>query len=357
MLYSAGIKMTKTLTNKIMEKYAVVAKILELTPIEGADRIETATVLGWKVVVQRYLYSVGDLAVMIFPDTLVPKKFLDGAYQGDSKVRLKTVKLKGQYSAGLLLPMTIVGDSFSEGDEISELLGVEKWVAPASASIAGDAAGNFPTMIISKTDEMNIRSEPEAVLEANTNVLFKDNAMVVTLKCDGSSGTFIYKDDAFRVCSRNIELKDTESNVFWQVARKYNLQEKLKAFGVDVVIQGEVCGPGIQGNPMKLTELTFFAFQLKDLSTNKWLHWDSFVDFCNRNDIPHVNEVYRFYLNEEPLNIDRLQEIANNAKYDNGRTNAEGIVVRPARPIPSAALQKSWWSLKVMNQPYDMKKG
>lgn len=270
---------------------------------------------------------------------------------------MKTVKLKGQYSAGLLLPMSIVGNSFSEGDEVSELLGIEKWVAPASVSISGDAAGNFPTMLISKTDEMNIRSEPEAVLEANSNVLFKDTPMVVTLKCDGSSGTFISKDDTFRVCSRNLELKETESNVFWQVARKYKLQEKLQNAGVNMAIQGEVCGPGIQGNPMKLSELTFFAFQMKDLSTNKWVSWDHFADFCELNHIPHVKELYRFYVNEEPLSIDRLQEIANNAKYDNGRTNAEGIVVRPARPIPSAALQKSWWSLKVMNQPYDMKKG
>lgn len=340
-----------------MEKYAVVAKILELSPIEGADRIETATVLGWRVVTQKGLYNAGDLAVMIFPDTLVPKKFLDGAYQGDEKVRLKTVKLRGQYSAGLLLPMTIVGNSFLEGDEVSELLGIEKWVAPVSASISGDAAGNFPTMLISKTDEMNIRSEPEAVIEANTNVLFKDTPIVVTLKCDGSSGTFIYKDDTFRVCSRNLELKENESNVFWQVARKYKIKEKLEEAGVNMAIQGEVCGPGIQGNPMKLDELTFFAFQMKDLSTNKWVSWDHFTDFCELNQIPHVKELYRFYVNEEPLDIDKLQEIANNAKYDNGRTNAEGIVVRPAKPIPSAALQKSWWSLKVMNQPYDMKKG
>jgi RNA ligase (TIGR02306 family) len=340
-----------------MEKYAVVTKVLELNPIEGADRIETATVLGWRVVTQKGLYNVGDLAVMIFPDTLIPKKFLDGAYQGDEKVRLKTVKLKGQYSAGLLLPMSVVGNSFSEGDEVSELLGIEKWVAPASAAISGDAAGSFPTMVISKTDEMNIRSEPEAVLEANSNVLFKDTPIVVTLKCDGSSGTFIYKDDTFMVCSRNLELKENESNVFWQVARKYKLQEKLQALGTRWAIQGEVCGPGIQGNPMKLTELTFFAFQMKDLTTNKWVHWDIFMDFCKHNHIPHVKELYRFYVNEEPLCIDRLQEIANNARYDNGRTNAEGIVVRPAKPIPSAALQKSWWSLKVMNQPYDMKKG
>jgi RNA ligase (TIGR02306 family) len=339
-----------------MEKYAVVAKILELTPIEGADRIETATVLGWHVVTQKHLYSVGDLAVMVFPDTLVPKKFLDGAYQGDEKIRLKTVKLKGQYSAGLLLPMSIVGNSFKEGDEVSELLGIEKWVAPASASIGGDIAGNFPTAIVPKTDEFNARSEPNALNEARMSY-FNDSDFVATLKCDGSSGTFIANNGEFRVCSRNLELKETEGNAFWQVARKYNIHEKLLKFGDNIALQGEVCGPGIQGNPMKLTELTFFAFLMKDVKYNRWFTWDSLKEFCKDYQIPHVEELARFKFTETYPTMDDLQEIANKARYDHGRTNAEGIVVRPVWPIRSLILQKPWWSLKVMNQPYDMKKG
>jgi RNA ligase (TIGR02306 family) len=339
-----------------MEKYAVVAKILELNPIEGADRIETATVLGWKVVSQKHLYRVGDLAVLVFPDTLVPKKFLDGAYQGNDKVRLKTVKLKGQYSAGLLLPMTVVGDSFAEGDEVSELLGIEKWVAPASAAIAGDSVGSFPAGIISKTDELNARSEPNALNEARMSN-FNNIDFVATLKCDGSSGTFIAKDGEFRVCSRNLELKETEGNAFWQIARKYDIRQKLLKFGDNFALQGEVCGPGIQGNPMKLKELTFFAFLMKDIKNDKWLSWDTLVAFCEVNQIPHVEELASFKFTEKYPTMEDLQEMANNAKYDYGRTNAEGIVIRPVSPVRSRVLQKSWWSLKVMNQPYDMKKG
>lgn len=339
-----------------MEKYAVVAKILELNPIEGADRIEAATVLGWNVVTQKHLYKVGDLVVMIFPDTLVPKKFLDGAYQGNEKVRLKTVKLKGQYSAGLLLPMSIVGSSFSEGDEVSELLGIEKWIAPAAASIAGDALGNFPTGIISKTDEFNARSEPNALNEARLYPLV-DYEFVATLKCDGSSGTFIAKDSQFRVCSRNLELKESEGNVFWQVAKKYSLHEKLLKLGDNIALQGEVCGPGIQGNPMKLTELTFFAFLMKDIKRDKWLSWDTLKAVCREHQIPHVEELKVFKFTESSPTLEELQDMANNAKYDHGRTNAEGIVIRPMSPVRSLVLQKPWWSLKVMNQPYDMKKG
>jgi RNA ligase (TIGR02306 family) len=347
-----------------MEKLAIISTVLSLDPIEGADKIERATVLGWQVVTKKGQYRVGDQAVIIFPDTLVPKKYIDETYEGDEKVRLKTIKLKGQYSAGLLLPISALRTyvslpdnvTFEEGDEVSVTLGIEKWVAPAGVSLAGDAKGNFPTAVISKTDELNFRSEPRALREVQDDPNFLNQDFIATLKCDGSSGTFIFKDGEFRVCSRNLELKETAGNVFWQVARKYKLEEALSFGGAELAIQGEVCGPGIQGNPMKLDTLTFFAFLLKDVRTYHWKDWDYTRMFCELHDIPTVPTLHRFNSINFPSN-EKLQEMANDAKYDNGRSNAEGIVIRSVQPIRSVAMAKSWWSLKVMNQPYDMKKG
>jgi RNA ligase (TIGR02306 family) len=317
-------------------------------------------------VVRNGLYKAGDLAVMIFPDSLVPKSLLDETYVGEEKVRLKTVKLKGQYSAGLLVPLYELDrlaiacssspiDQWAEGDEVSVYLGVEKWVAPASSAIAGKSLGSFPTAIISKTDEYNFRSEPLALAEVS-GPQFNGQEFIATLKCDGSSGTFIYKDGKFRVCSRNLELFETADNVFWQVARKYKLEEAVSFSNSELALQGEVCGPGIQGNPMKLNELTFFAFLLKNVKTWQWMDWDYTRLFCDLHNIPTVPVLHRFNSNPFPSN-EELQKMANDAKYDNGRTNAEGIVIRSVVPIKSEAMQKSWWSLKVMNQPYDMKKG
>ena len=348
-----------------MEKLAVVAKILELAPIEGADRIERATVLGWHVVVKKGLHKVNDLVVMIFPDSYAPKRYLDDSYTGEDKTRIKTVKLRGQYSAGLVLPLyeltqaaltssTNPPDNWEEGMEVSVWLGVEKWVAPASESLGGDTKGDFPTSIVRKTDELNFRSEPAALEEART---FEGIEFVATLKCDGSSGTFIFKDGEFRVCSRNRELLESAGNVFWKAAKKYKLEEMLRSAPVEMAIQGEVCGPGIQGNPMKLSELTFFVFQIRDVTHHVWFTWDRVKSICATHGIPHVHEVTRFMFGATSPSIDDLQELANNTKYDNGRANAEGIVIRPVTPIKSKALQQDWWSLKVMNQPYDAKKG
>lgn len=347
-----------------MEKLAIVTRVKSLEPIEGADRIEKANVLGWQVVTRKGLYQQDEQVVMIFPDTLIPKKYVDETYDGDEKIRLKTVKMRGQYSAGLLMPISAlrkyagIEDDFifEDNDEVSIALGIEKWVAPVSLSISGDIKGNFPTAIISKTDELNFRNDPEALIEAREDARFKNQDFIATLKCDGSSGTFIYKDGEFRVCSRNFELKETKGNVFWQVARKYKLAEALSFGGAELALQGEVCGPGIQGNPMKLEELTLFTFLLKDTRYNAWQDWDYTRMFCDLHNIPTVPVLHRFNSIVFPSD-EELQKMANNAKYDHGRTDAEGIVIRPVIPIGSKVLQKSWWSLKVMNQPYDMRKG
>lgn len=340
-----------------MEKLAVVAKILDLSPIKGSDFIEMATVLGWGVITQKNLYEVGDLAIIIFPDTLIPKKFIDEKYVGDEKVRLKTMKLRGHYSAGLLVPLSFIGSGYSEGDEVSTLLGVEKWVAAESSHIQGETIGKFPTMFVPKTDEPDIRSETEALLEVQNSPWFKNIEFVITLKYDGASCTYIAHDKNFRVCTRKFELKETANNTLWNLAKKYKVHEKLLAAGDNIAIQGEVCGPGIQKNPLKLKEVTFFVFLIKDLATNTWFTWDNLVEFCIKNDLPYVKELYRFYPEKEPISIARLQDFANRAKYDDGRADAEGIVLRPVTPVGSATMQKSWWSVKIMNQPYDMKKG
>lgn len=352
-----------------MNKYAVISTITALEPIPDADRIEQALVLGWHVIVRKGLYSVGEQIVMVFPDTLVPKKYLDETFEGEDKVRLKTIKMRGHYSAGLILPIKAVlpNGEYVDEQEVSSLLGIEKYEAPISAQLAGIVKGAFPVDVINKTDEDNYRSSPRAIRELK-DARFNNEDLVVTLKCDGSSGTYIYRhepeftcENNMRVCSRNLELKKDYNNSFWKIVEKYGLDKAIQASGRDLAIQGEVCGPGIQKNPMKLTELALYVFLMKDLRTDKWLSWDETKELCISWGVPHVPEITRFSVASimdalgQP-SLAHLQELANNTKYDSGRTNAEGLVVRTNNPMYSNALQKSWWSLKVMNEPYDMKK-
>jgi len=339
-----------------MNKLAEIVKITSLEPIPDADRIERATVLGWSVVVGKGLHKVDDLAVMIFPDTLIPKKYVDPKHEGDEKIRLKTVRIKKQYSAGLIIPIRecLPIGNYSEGDDVSGLLDVIKYEHPDAVKIAGNPEGSFPSHLVHKTDEDHYRTNPRAFEELQDD-RFKDVRFVATLKCDGSSATFILHNNEFKVCSRNLTIKESDDNAFWYIAKKYKIEEVLRNAGVEYAIQGELCGPAIQSNPMQLDEKKLFVFQIKDLQKQAWLSYDSVLEFCSKNGLLVVEEILRVENREALPSREELQEISNKTKYNNGKVDAEGIVLRPVKPIESRALGKPW-SVKIPSEPYDLKK-
>ena len=56
-------------------KLATIRKINDLSPIEGADKIEVATVDGWKVVVAKDVgHKIGDWVVYCEIDSFLPIK-------------------------------------------------------------------------------------------------------------------------------------------------------------------------------------------------------------------------------------------------------------------------------------------
>ena len=256
-----------------MRKMATIRQIDALNPIEGADAIECATIGGWKVVVKKGEFRVGDRAVYCEIDSWIPTKiaaFLSKGkepreFEGIKGERLRTVKLRGQLSQGLLLNLDDVipqTNSFVEGEDVSELLGIVKWEMPMNAQLAGMARGNFPSEI-PKTDQeraQNLVGEIRAAAKTGTE-------FEVTEKLEGSSMTVYLIDGEFGVCSRNLDLKETEGNTFWQVARRDGIEAKMRGlFGdKDVAIQGELIGPGVQGNIYKLSQPEFRVFDVYDI--------------------------------------------------------------------------------------------
>jgi RNA ligase (TIGR02306 family) len=330
-------------------KLTTITKITELTPIPNADKIERATVLGWHCVVKKGLHNVGDAVCFLFPDTLVPRHFLEEGYVGDEKVRLKTIKMRGQFSAGLIVPLSCINIDVPllEGADIGELIGVEKYEKPAPAKLAGDAKGVFPVQFVSKTDEDNYRSNPEAFAEMKS---LCDEPVVITSKQDGTSATFIYtkEDDTFRACSRNLELKEGES-VYWQMAQKYDLERIMKNRDHDLALQGEIIGEGINGNNLKIRGQELHIFLIKDISENRWLSWSEMEEFCKENNLKTVPLLKKIPASD--LNESEIQQMADSLKYPCG-SPAEGIVFRSEKPIFSETLGKSWLSLKAINQNY-----
>jgi RNA ligase (TIGR02306 family) len=259
----------------ITRKLATICTISEINPIPDADQIEVATIKGWKVVVRKGEYQVNQQVIYCEIDSFIPHEvatFLTkpdrfpSEYQGIKGERLRTVKLRGQVSQGLILPLPESMQDYEEGQDVTEELGIVKWEPPIDTSLAGQVKGNFPSFLIKTNQErcQNLKAEI-------TKAFHEDERFEITEKLDGSSATFFYKDGEFGVCSRNLELKEDESNTFWKVARNYDLEAELTDIGINIAIQGELVGPKIQGNPYKLDNHKIFVFDIFDINNYTYL--------------------------------------------------------------------------------------
>lgn len=262
-------------------KLASIRRISDINSIEGSDFLDMVSVDGWKVVSQKTNgFKPNDLVVYFEVDSVLPEtetfEFLrDRCYVSEKSsingagFRLKTIKLRGQISQGLILPLNIVFNNeidFVEGEDVTDLLGVVKYEKPVPAHLAGKVRGNFPSFL-RKTDQERIQNCYRTLQNKWLNHFWE-----VSIKLDGSSFTAYYnaEEDRFGVCSRNLDLAESGENAFWQVARKYGLETKMREHGISIAIQGELIGPGIQGNPEGLTELDMYVFDIFDIQAQKY---------------------------------------------------------------------------------------
>lgn len=310
----------------IQRKLVTVRQIDAINPIEGADAIEVATIGGWNVVVKKGEVKPGDKVFYFEIDCALPDgnpawQFLvdkqPRTFEGRTIHRLRTVRLRGQVSQGFIVPLSALPQVTNpeEGVDYAEALGVVKWEQPLPAELAGQAEGLFPSFI-KKTDQERCQNlvgeifgyeddevliegltpdqaDPEVVADGRLRVeggrvysvrkakADRSAKYEVSLKMDGSSCTVFarraYLEDGTPtvesgVCSRNLQLKVNEANAdntFISVATKSGLLKALEEMTRDgegnVAVQGELMGPGIQGNRENLKEHKLFIFDVQFL--------------------------------------------------------------------------------------------
>jgi RNA ligase (TIGR02306 family) len=326
-----------------VRKLASIKPITYIKPIDGADAIECAIVDGgWPVVIRKDEYKVGDIAVYFEIDSWVPHElapFLSSGkepreYNSVKGERLRTVKLRGQVSQGLLLPLNCLGsiaNDVSVGEDVSHILNIQKWEPPIPAQLQGTMKGNFPHFI-PKTDQERCQNLRKDIFETH-----KDDTYEVTLKLDGSSTTIYIKDGEVGVCSRNIDLKETEGNSFWKVARDQNLigsmLQMCKDRRAEYAIQGELIGEGIQGNSEKLKGQRFYLFDVYNITTGRYLTPVERYCILERltelgADIEHVPIIdQHVFLTQQYETIDDLLNFAEGPSL-NPQTRREGIVFK-----------------------------
>jgi RNA ligase (TIGR02306 family) len=354
-------------------KLATIQKIREIRPIEGADAIELAIINNWQVVVAKNVgHKVGDWVVYCEIDSFLPIReefeFLRKSSfkkMGDQEgFRLKTIRLRGQISQGLVLPISVLegpdemkigvskqpwGDQLQlgpydnalvieEGVDVSEILGIVKYEPPIPAQLAGKVKGYFPSFI-RKTDEervQNLTKEYEG---------WKAQKFYVTEKLDGSSATFYWKDGVFGVCSRNLELAEPEEefvpgmvmcedgverpkqeNSFWKAAREQDLRSKLEKVGYNICLQGELIGEGIQKNPYKFKGQAVYFFNAFNIDTQEYLGFQEFTELVLELGLPIVPILETDFT--LPDTIDQLLQYAEAKSALNPSFDREGVVIR-----------------------------
>lgn len=275
-----------------MRKLASLQRIKHVRPIDGADNIEVVGILGWECVSKKGEFKEGDPCVYFEIDGLLPEEgryeFLRGSsYRPDiKKFRLRTVKLRGQVSQGLALPLSLFpeAEGLEAGSDLTDLLKVEKWEPPIPAQIQGDARSfSWP---ISKTDEPRVQQDDEMhFLEC-----LSGQPYYISLKLDGTSCTFIVdpRDGEYHVCGRNYSYKRSPGHSFWGVSDRYAMEEKLRGFDGRYALQGEIVGPGIQKNRMGLKSVDFYVFNVVEVESGARLHIDDAMSVAEKMGVNFV---------------------------------------------------------------------
>jgi len=207
-----------------------------------------------------------------------------------------------------------------EGADLTEALGVIKFEKPISADLAGVSRGSFPSQYVPRTDEERIQSTPKTLNNYRGSDFYQSE------KLDGTSSTYIYTGDDLLVCSKNLNLKESEFNKYWQICRGLELERIFKDFNKRIAIQGEIIGPGIQANKYKLTKHQLHIYNIFDIDSYKPFNLDAmikFVDIYNLFLVPITDECFTL-----DHTVDELVELSKGNSVINPQVKREGHVYR-----------------------------
>jgi len=199
---------------------------------------------------------------------------------------------------------------------VSDILNIVKYDPPLPAQLNGIMLGHIPSFI-PKTDEPRI--------QATRNVLTRNRGkrLYVTEKLDGTSATYYFRDGHFGVCSRNIELKPSNENTYWNVARKLNLDQVLDS--KNIAIQGEIVGPGIAKNKYALNQHRLYVHGIYDLNNGSYFPYEQMIRTAEGLGLQTVPMLGVVRLDHT---VDELLEMSNGMSAINPKVLREGIVLR-----------------------------
>ena len=355
----------------------------EIREIPGYDRVEHARVGGWWIIVAKAdNIKPGDMCVYFEVDSKVPATDERFAFLEKRNYKVKTLKMCKVFSQGLLMPIALfpeIDTPFVHAD-VTDLLGIKyavdednerkatkvnkdkkyqsmaarytklfkkpffrwmmrrEWGRKLLFVFFGKKKDNprgWPTHFphIHKTDEERCENLPW--------ILDYERPLIVTEKLDGTSTTFILERKGknkyeFYVLSRNVRQADEKQecyhdhNIYWDMAFKYDVENKLREFlernpGIMYVcIQGESVG-SVQGNPLKLKEDDFYAFNFITSATGRVgsVVGKEYVEEMGMKWVPILDTDFHM-----PTDMEEFKQMATAPSVVNPNVMREGIVLR-----------------------------
>lgn len=381
----------RDLDNESGRSLAYFERILKLEAIVGADVIEIATVLGWRVVVKKGLYKVGDPVVYCEIDSILPpwQYFIDDKM--DSRgFKIKTIKLRGEISQGYCIPIkelinhphkkikavykeednnneTIVHlldeDSNEKipiemGRNLTDFIGIKKITEyvqiPRNVNGSNRKAYTFPSFI-KRTDQTRIQSVPH-YFDLHQDLLWE-----VTEKLEGSSITVFKKGKESGVCSRNFLIEDFQgSDIHQAVIEDLDLLNRLSTIDLNIALQGEILGPKIQGNIYQLRKNYFKIFDIFLIDSQRYATHDERIEILNSLKLTPSDHMAPVISNSFSLKGKTLSDILDMAngfsilKESKPKILREGLVFKSTSTIGS--VNQSVVSFKAISNQYLLKK-
>jgi RNA ligase (TIGR02306 family) len=335
-----------------MSSFVVEIVTVDVEEHPNADRLDVLKIRGqaWQCVSAKDNFKTGDMAVYlpidsVLPETLVTQLGIANYY---SK-RLRTVKLRGQISQGMVAPLSILtanADPSAEtprmvGDDVTAELGITKYDPPIPVEMSGKVRphdGRF----VKYTDIENFKRYPD---------VFKDGEMVViTEKIHGTNGRAANIEGEIHVGSHNLNLIEAEGNLYWRGATLLDVKNKLKP-GEQIFF--EVYGHKVQdlGYGKKPGEISVGVFDfmvdgkyLGDGDLGKLLNERGWQDFA----VP--------VLHRGEWSKDLIATHSDGPSTLSDDTVREGFVVKPAVETVSEALGGGRKIIKVISDAYLLRK-
>lgn len=350
---------SKTIEEDWMSELIVeICKIEEILPHENADRLELATIKGWICVIQKNSFNVGDLCLYIPIDSILPEELESKIFGTDSKIkldkhRIRTIKLRGIISQGLVVKPEVVGiNKYKLGQDFTSELEITKYEPPQHLPSAYGKCNQVKKMYINSnfnkyTDIANIKNHPK-VFEDGEQVYISEKLHGTSFRCgwvENEANTYWKKIKKFFGLldkyefiwgSRNVQLSSPkyeekcfyDENIYAKTVKWYDLKNKLQH---GEVLYGEIVGHGVQkGYEYGCIEGETRLYAYDIMKDNKWLDYIDFTYLCGVKRIPKVPTLF---IGNYSKNLVEVCTRGSSVIDSIGVPIREGVVIKPIKEL------------------------